>query len=161
MSPSKHTLVFILLALLMSVGGCKKYPEGPSFTLLTKKDRLCVRWKLEKGFVNGVERKDSVFFYDNYYLTLTKKDTYELSWLEGGTDFYESGTWQWIDEKSSVYFKYTVDNSGFAGLSGGPAQPGEYSYEILKLKQKELWFKQIQPNGDVWELHFIPNKSPY
>ena len=60
-------------------------------------------------------------------------------------DYTESGTWVWSGDKKSIYLTITS-----AGGSGG------HKYEILRLKQHELWIKETQSNNDVWEFHLIP-----
>ena len=43
----KIIVAFTALSLLLGINACKKYEEGPSFTLKTKKKRLVGEWELE------------------------------------------------------------------------------------------------------------------
>jgi hypothetical protein len=46
--------LFLIIAILI-FGGCKKYPEGPSLSLLTKKERVTNDWVIDKYFVDDTD----------------------------------------------------------------------------------------------------------
>lgn len=50
-------IISIALILLGGIGttGCKKYPEGPTLSLLTKNKRLLRNWSMRKFYVDGID----------------------------------------------------------------------------------------------------------
>ena len=58
----KKFLVFIFTTSILFFSQCKKYPEGPSFSLRTKTERISNTWKLNQLIVNNV---DSTAQYSN------------------------------------------------------------------------------------------------
>lgn len=62
----KTSLISILV--ILTIGACKKYEEGPAISLRSKEKRLCQTWKL----VSWTENGDIVDMGDIFY-------TWELS----------------------------------------------------------------------------------
>ncbi|HWY33744.1 MAG TPA: hypothetical protein VNX68_03810 [Nitrosopumilaceae archaeon] len=144
----KTKIASILIILFgLAIGSCKKYPDGPEFTVLTKKYRLVNSWKIQNGFINGVDKTSNFnTTFQNANFIFTKDNLYGISYkFMSMMDYTESGTWVWSGDKKSIYLTITS-----AGGSGG------HKYEILRLKQHELWIKETQSNNDVWEFHLIP-----
>lgn len=125
--------------MLTVVASCSKYEDGPAFSLLSKKERLCGDWELETALYNDVDYTASflTFAGANYRVDIEKDGGYRI---EGANP--DEGTWEFGEDKDDVRFK--SNNSSV----------GESSYRILRLKSKELWVKQTQTNGDVIELHY-------
>ena len=120
---------------------CKKYPDGPIYTIEPKIFRFTSEWNLDKGFINGVDQTDSIkTTYPFYHLTVERKKSYTISWTTAfySVEYYEHGTWEWVDNKKSIHFKY--EGNGSTGLYGThaayPTYPGEYTIRILRLKEK-------------------------
>lgn len=45
----------LMMLFIFSLIGCKKYPEGPKFSLRTMKSRLSGDWKVTRFEVNGID----------------------------------------------------------------------------------------------------------
>jgi len=98
-------LIISLLALsvVMLTPSCSKYPNGAKFTLQTKKSRLVNDWKLTSYMINGSEFIES---QPDISLVIDKDGTY--SWTSTQTvlgqiqSSFESGTWSFSDDKSSL-----------------------------------------------------------
>jgi hypothetical protein len=130
MKKTIQTLSLIILTALfiMPFQGCGKYEEGPSFSLRTKKGRLCQSWTIDK-FVdpNGNETAGTVG--DGVY-TYEKDGTY--SWSDGSVSV--SGTWEFDASKENIettLLTVTV------------------SAKIIKLTSSELWGE----DSDGYQIH--------
>ncbi|PCJ84228.1 MAG: hypothetical protein COA57_09490 [Flavobacteriales bacterium] len=112
--------------------GCKKYDEGPSLSLRTKKARVANEWKVDFAY----DYKDGENTTSDYF-----GETWEFSkdgeWIErdNGT-IDKSGTWEFVSDKESIKITKPFDV--------------DY-YDILKLKNKEMWLKDQDE-----ELHLVP-----
>ena len=139
--------LFILVINLLSLS-CKKYEEGPSLSLRSKKARLENKWKYEKILVNKTEKpldeEDQKF-----RLALEKEGlaVKKVANASGPASFV--GNWFWLEDKEKLktIFDYTYFGNPVHEVS---------EYEILKLKHKELWLEEIQAGGDTLQYHFIP-----
>lgn len=136
---TKSLLIICATALFsIAFNSCKKYPDGPSFSLLTKKSRLCNTWVMDKYIVNG---DDQTSFFNTvlpgYKIEVKKDDTYTSS---ANTGTIEEGKWEFTNNKEHV--KTTVNSTG-----------ASTDHQILRLKDKELWLKQTDANNTIIELH--------
>ncbi len=125
------TIAFIAVTVISS---CTKYPDGPKFSLLTKKARITNNWKIEAVSFNGSDITSSYKFIvgDNYVLSITKDGKYSST-----GNVSDDGTWKFGEDKDDAYF-----TSSKAGSS-------EQAYRILRLESKSMWFKHTESNGDV------------
>lgn len=128
----KHVFVFSLVILVM--GACSKYEDGPSFSLKSKKSRLSGEWVVDSYTYNGVEMKDTLLnqLGANYVLEIEKDGVYRT---EGA--YPDQGTWELGEDGDDVRF--------LSNASGSV----EISYRILRLASKELWMRHTATNGDV------------
>ncbi|MBA2611938.1 MAG: hypothetical protein H0U95_08210 [Bacteroidetes bacterium] len=126
----------IALTLLVSIAipSCKKYVDGPRFSLLTKKARLAGDWKIESVTTNGNDQTASykALVGDNYIFTIDKDEKYKVT-----GNFPDDGTYKWGEDKDDVYFTSNVAGSK------------EQACRILRLKSKELWLRTTAFNGDM------------
>ncbi len=136
----------ILLALLgasivLSEAGCKKYEDGPGISFVSRKDRISNTWKIEQVTQNG---EDVTVQYNsnnaNFRYDINKNGSITASGTVLSIPYNVSGSWtfQSNDEEIRVSFPNT----------------GDVVYIILRLKQKELWLKEVN-NGNTYEYHFI------
>lgn len=133
----KKLITALCLAALVSttvLTSCKKYEDGPAFSLLTKKARLTGDWKIDNYTVNGDDQTDLLkgLFGENFVWSIKKDGTYKM-----GGNLNETGKWKFGEDKDDVTF--TPDDS---------SQDPETD-RILRLKSKELWLKHTESNGDV------------
>ena len=128
--------VVLASLLLVLFSSCDKYPNGPSFSLRTKKARLCNEWLLTSYQVNGnefIESQPTVKF------AIDKDGTYSISSSETvlgqiQTD-YEHGTWT-LDAEGTV----------LALLIDGEEFPSEYTINQLKNDAITLQYYNVQNN---------------
>jgi hypothetical protein len=135
----KSKLLILLSVAFISVGilsftGCKKYPDGPTISLASKKARFANTWKISAILINGVEQS----FYSSSTWDVKKDGT----WIDTDVSSSDTGTWAFSSDKESVTISYT-DNSSAD------------TYKILKLKSKELWLEETS-GTDKFEVHYEP-----
>jgi len=133
-------VLFALAITTFIFSGCKKFEDGPRFSLLTKKSRLTGKWKIEKVLFNGA---DSTASYINklgssFVLDIQKNGSYTVS-----GNFPDEGKWVFGEDKDDVYF--TPNSTGI-----------EDAERILRLKKDELWLRHIFSNASSQEIHYVP-----
>ena len=140
-----NTRIFVslIMALLLSFSfmGCKKYDEGPLISFIPKDERVANTWIVEKAFDDG---NDVTGNFDEYTLTLTEDNDAQLvanyTILGVEFEFDTEGTWSFEDKKERIKMDFENDAA-------------DATYEILKLKEKELWLREV---GDDLELRLEP-----
>lgn len=144
---------FFILSVVLSVAfvSCKKYPEGPSFSLRSKSERLSNLWKIQQLIYNGADSTNFAkkYLFNNYRLDITKNGEYNIDYNlvigAASIPFSESGKWVFSSDKKTVIFtKETGNTTAATGANS--------TWEILRLKEKEFWAKFTQ-NDQVTELH--------
>ncbi len=139
----KNKLTTVLLVLISGtlLFSCKKYDDGPLFSLASKKARIANDWRVEKAIDNGNEVTGS---FDKYEISLRKDETASLTahytFLGILYEYNTQGTWSLEDDKEKIKVDYENDQA-------------DASYFILRLKEKELWVRQ---EGTNLELHLSP-----
>lgn len=121
----KPFLGLILFFLVFS--SCKKYSDGPSFSLLSKKERLCNDWVLSSHLLNDEDvTEDSL----SIKMVIDKDGTYSISetydamgQLQGN---YSNGKWAFGDSKDILFF-----------YENGVENPTS-TFKIKELRNKEL-----------------------
>ena len=141
--------LFAVVALVLVFSGCKKYEDGPSLSLRTKKARLTNVWVIHSVSENGTDKtSDYMTVYAGYTLTINKDNTYSLAYrFFNATDYSENGTWVFSGDKEHVYF--TKANTST-----------QSDWTILKLKERELWgsytYQDSNNNTILVEAHLTP-----
>lgn len=133
----KNNFKFFLaiLSVFFVLSACKKYEEGPMLTLLTKKARLTGDWKAEKTVSpSGVES----FVNSFQVMKINKDNSYEI---HEGKIIKTKGTWDFAKDKG--YVRLTYIKEGITYIE---------EYEIIRLKDKELWWKDSQGI----QVNFVP-----
>lgn len=111
--------------------GCSKYEDGPSFSLVSKNNRLCREWELDKIQGRPVTDGELVFEFekDGDFLF-----TYSYTYYNGSSYSYaQVGTWEWVQGKESVIIQLQGDM---------------LNMDISRLTSSELWG---QLNGELVE----------
>lgn len=133
------TLLLLLCICLTGFNSCKKYPDGPEFSLRTKKARLTGTWQLDKVLVNNADQTTLFLLYNPGYTVDIKKDeTYTVITNNGSI---EEGKWEFTNSKEHVR---TTSTATVATVT---------DHRILKLENKALWLKSIDVTGNTVELH--------
>ncbi len=139
----KATTLMLSLAIFGSIGlsSCSKYEDGPMISLRSKKERIANTWKVEKAMDKGSDVTGS---FDQYKLEMLSDGKASLAALYSLGDltfeFETIGTWSL--ENSSEDLKLDFENNA-----------ADQTYEILRLKEKELWLRE---KGGSLELHLEP-----
>ncbi len=135
---TRLSIVFIVLCALAipTTQSCKKYEDGPAFSLRTRTARVANTWKVENYKING---DDFTSLVSSYTETFTKKGAYSYSWgiLDG------SGTWEFQNKDAEIK------------LNGNDGQASRTLF-ILKLEENAFWYYYMDGNNKN-ELHLIAN----
>ena len=138
----KGTLIFAVVAILVIVASCKKYPEGPWLSLRSKAERVANNWKIAEALNNS--GSDITTDYNEYELDLSRSGSASLlaKYSFFGTDFNysTSGTWVFVDDKDKISFDF--ENNAADGV-----------YSIRRLEEKEMWLRK---DDNSVEFHFVP-----
>jgi hypothetical protein len=113
----RKTLFLLLLPALLIPASCKKYDEGPYMSFWPKAERIANKWKVAKADLNGA---DSTNFYRTHILEFTDQ----------GTAIYQIGNRKYFGKD----FDLDYDSLG------------RFSYQILRLKDKEFWYRDKRSN---------------
>lgn len=146
-------IYYFISAVIFSVTffSCKKYPDGPVFSLRSKTERLSNSWKIQQYKFNGADSTNFVktYLFNNYRLLISKNGDYSINYnvVLGivPIPFSETGKWVFSTDKKNVIFTKADGNTSAAVGTNS-------TWEILKLKETELWAKFTQ-NNDVTEVH--------
>jgi hypothetical protein len=106
----KAILSFLVVGFVLT--SCYKYEEGPRFSLLSRKARLCNEWKLETYLDNGT---DKTVESETTTLTIEKDGTYSISTVRNEMGQIQSefshGTWVFQDAKGQVVMTDSQEGS--------------------------------------------------
>jgi len=110
---------------------CYKYEEGPRFSLLSRKARLCNEWVLQTYLDNGT---DKTIVGETTTLTIENDGTYSISTVRNEMGQVQSefshGTWVFQDAKGQVVM--TDSQEGAIPLT----------YDILELRNSNLQLRK-------------------
>lgn len=123
----KLSLALLGFAMIFGTTSCKKYEEGPSLSLRSKKARVANTWVFDKYIVDGTEADLAASGLDKVEAEYKKDGNYHIK--SNGTEV-DHGTWEFGDKKETII---TTDEDGDKDTA-----------TIIKLKNKELWTK------DTW-----------
>ena len=131
-------LILSTIAIAFLATSCKKYPDGPEFTLLTKKERISGNWRIEQVIVNGYDVTNSynLWYGSNYQLNIAKSGGYIIS-----GNYPDHGTWDFVNSKDDVSFVSQEGN-------------GTKTYKILRLEKESMWFQDVDTSNYTREIHY-------
>jgi hypothetical protein len=139
-------VLFSLSLLTMGLIGCTKFSEGPSFSIQTRKARICNDWKLSDYVLNGNNVFDASI---TTKMSIDKDGTYSIynytNELEQIQGTYSHGTWVFGEDNTSVIFYADT-------TTVNPVH--EYSIKELRSKRMVLE-EEIFQTGDKHRLTFI------
>lgn len=132
--------MFLLILCFTTIfTACKKYEDGPSFTLKTPIARLEGTWLLTGGtWLQSAT--DSGLVFSDYTEQFTKDNLYQRDkgWVDGNLSYNSTvtGSWAWTDNKDGI--KITNNDST------------SFSVSIQKLTSSD--FHYTDENGFTYEL---------
>jgi len=138
-------VLFSLSLLTLGLAGCAKYTEGPSFSIHSRKARLCNDWKLSGYILNGNDVLDPSI---TTKMSIDKDGTYsisnysnELGQIQGT---YGHGTWQFGEDETSLFFY--ADTTTVNPI---------HEYSIKELRNKHIVLEEeIFQTGDLHRMTF-------
>lgn len=135
MKTIKVTLFAVSLGLILSMlHSCGKYPDGPNFSILSRKTRIENVWvHTETIYANGNVEQNP----DPGATTEFTSDG-DFIYKKGGVTL--NGYWDLVNEKKDLRISYLVSGNN------DPVY-GHTDFEIRKLKSNEMWLKNS--SGDV------------
>ena len=134
---TRLSILLILLGVILVAifHSCKKYPDGPVFSIHTKTQRLSNTWKVENYKINNT---DYTSLMSNYTETFSKNGAYSYIWG------ISSGSGVWVFQNDDREIKLYGNNN-----------QSSRTLVILRLEEKSLWYYYIDGN-DMHELHMLP-----
>jgi hypothetical protein len=141
-----NKIVLLTIALLSICTACKKYPDGPGFSLLGKTNRFSTIKKIEAYIYDGVDIT-SQFTGSNY--SISASGTYSAYYQRivlGKTYTYATtkGEWAFTDNCNKVIMSANAENRTFSSVT----------YTILKLKNGAVWLQTTDSIGKEIIIHF-------
>ena len=93
-----------LLIIAIIITGCKKYEDGPAFSLLSKKQRLIGEWEVTEFKINGIDAIGSIYvdLEMTFYADGDCEFDYWLSNDFGGSMNRTKGEWEFSGDKEEV-----------------------------------------------------------
>ncbi len=129
-------ILLLSLVVLLTVGACKKYPEGPILSLQSRDARVAGSWAVEKVVVNSQE---STGYYSKYTYSYGSDNSYTE---DNGFNSIK-GSWAFTANQDSIIINYN-------------ASQVLHRFKILKLKKKAMWLIE-NVNGSSYEWQFKAN----
>jgi hypothetical protein len=138
----KLLILFVTGLLVVATTTCKKYEDGPAFSLYPKKFRLCNYWYPDQIFQNGndISEQWTSGNMQCYGIQYNRDGTYEAS----ATNYATSGKWELLDHKKI--------------LRRMPAAGDTLDFKILRLTTRQLW---LYWEEDSIEFHFGQEASKW
>ena len=99
---------------------CSTYEEGPNSSLVSKTNRLCREWQIDK--YNGQP------FPYNMTWEFEKDGDMDMSYSYYGYTYSYNRQWEWSDNKSSIKLR---DNQGNMVME----------LDVIRLTTSEFWFE--------------------
>ena len=121
MSNSRKSLTLVGVAsLAFTAVSCSTYDEGPNSSLVSKTNRLCREWQIDK--YNG-----QVYPY-NMTWEFEKDGDLDQSYSYYGYNYSYNAQWEWSDNKSRIKIR---DNQGNMMMD----------IDVKRLTTSEFWFE--------------------
>ena len=139
--------LFLVIVLTAVFPACKKYEEGPSFSMRTKLCRVTGVWDVEYFEIDGIDSTTYILNDTNHYKIYFKSgqkacvgDGYhplDLIFVNKG-NYIACGGWNFIDKKNYLSIHTPYDSLPYYNSGNGNWSMGGY---IQRLTNKELWIK--------------------
>ncbi len=146
--------IVLSLVLIFILSACKKYEEGPDFSLRTKTERVANTWKIVDIMLgNSYTNYNSIFTSiqytrnGNYNLVITDINNSDILLKE------VNGKWGFYDDK-----KYIIQSYPEFIYHGVRYLENIDTVKIIMLKEKELWYES-EYRGDIYTYKLNPLES--
>ena len=143
----KFILKIAFLASVSCLVSCRKYPDGPTFSLESKKSRIANVWTVDKFFINGTDQTD-------FYRSLIKKETMVLL-KEGRFKYSEVSNWAWAMPDYEGKWEL-IHNKEDIEMTPDDPNLDTKTYKILRLKSKEMWLQREIKADSLIQFNFVP-----
>ncbi len=141
----KERFLFLLVFTCILLSSCKKYEDGPLVSIRSKTDRLSNFWMVDSYTVDG---EDSTNKYIDFTWRFGKDQSFDFFGTLNGARWARTGIWEF------------TGNHAFIGMMN-LASDSLYEFEIMKLKERKLWFSQVDPRtGSYREWHLKKRDLP-
>ena len=127
-------LLISIVAASALFGACKKYEEGPVVSVRTKKERMVNDWQVDEAKAKDGSDRSSNYDGQVWEFTDDHEFVVELDSSQGSI----SGKWHFQNDREELYISGGLFLSFYEG-----------SYEILRLKEEELWLKRKSNDEEI------------
>jgi hypothetical protein len=137
------SLLFTAFIFILNTG-CKKFPDGPLIDFHSKKDRIAGVWDVEYFSINGYDSTSYLknqLFYGMYSLSPEEKYEEPVASYDENTGFGAIGYWNLQGNKKNLDISFTYSPTKPQKI--GPYRAESVTWEIRRLKERELWLKTI------------------
>ena len=140
--------IISICIILVFFSACKKYEDGPSMSLHSKKHRVVGPWFISFASEDGADKTaDYQTNFYGYELLTNIDNQYSITYTYGNIfNYAETGTWDF--DKTKEHLLLTKNGSST-----------EKDWTILQLKERALWVRYTDnatnPAKTV-EIHFVP-----
>lgn len=124
---NKKLMLAAAVVIMLNFSSCKKYEDGPAFSLKSKTARLTGEWEVVQ--VDGQKPDDGELI-----LEFEKDGDFKSTYDYGSYSYSYKGDWEWENGKESIDIEIDGDKT---------------ELDIKRLTNKELWFED-DSNQD-WE----------
>ena len=117
---TKSLSLFGLASFAFTAVSCSTYEEGPNSSLVSKTNRLCREWQIDK--YNGQP------YPYNMTWEFEKDGDMDMSYTYYGSTYSYNRQWEWSDNKSRIKLR---DNQGNMVME----------LDVMRLTTSEFWFE--------------------
>lgn len=144
----KHVIkITFLLSYILFITACKKYEDGPAFSLITKKARLSNIWKVDTYYLNGKDKTTQ-------YRGLVTREKL-IIFQSGEFEYTEVSSWLWATPQYTGKWKL-VNNKEYLEMTPDNSIIPIKTCRILRLKNKQLWLEERVSADSLVEYHYLP-----
>lgn len=148
MKIKNNSKLFLIVLLLGGLSACKKYDEGPAFSLRTKTKRIAREWQIQEYYRNG-NIETSQLIITNYAESYNKNGVHTRTYNDkNGNLVSETGQWKLDNNKEEI----SVTGVGSIEWTDQTSTVSSSSYIILRLTSKELWY-YYENGGSKHQIH--------
>jgi hypothetical protein len=139
-------VIFIILILVAISEGCKKYEDGPCFSLRSVKNRIVGTWKVDKLYIDGIDSTEEYNTKLGFDLEFNKdsyngKYFWKLSLKKDNIE-YTQGMWEFPEneDKHQIRTVFLSENAypNAIGPIGSIGINRDNQWTILRLTNKEF-----------------------